>query len=133
ALREGINKKFKQDRTRSHIVDVTMKSSEAAEKANELTAVALERHQEQVAIMNAQRERELGQLQARLELDSQMARDTIQLQREELQAAGAREDKKDDAVNELKLSMANVQGTLSDMGSMLKMLAERLPAANGTV
>ncbi|KAH9808741.1 hypothetical protein DFH28DRAFT_907914, partial [Melampsora americana] len=133
ALRDGLlNKLSGSDSSSTHMVNVTLKSSEAAEKANELTRIALERYQEQTAVINMQRERELAQSQARLDLDAQTARETIALRREELQAAGAREDKKDGSIIELKTSMASVQGTLADMGSVLKMLADRLPATNGS-
>ncbi|KAH9807965.1 hypothetical protein DFH28DRAFT_892475, partial [Melampsora americana] len=131
ALREGVSKKIDMSGS-SHLVNVSMKTNEAAERANEITLMALEQHKEQVALMNVQRERELAQAQARLELDAQTARETIQLRREELQAATAREDKKDETVNDLKASMANVQGTLSEMGSVLKMLAQKLTPEDGS-
>ncbi|KAH9816137.1 hypothetical protein DFH28DRAFT_891533, partial [Melampsora americana] len=130
ALREGVSKKIDRADS-SHLVNVSMRTNEAAERANEITLIALERHKEQVAVMNVQRERELAQSQARLELDAQTAKDTIQLRREELAAATAREDKKDETVNDLKSSMANVQGTLTEMGSMLKMLAQKLNPEDG--
>ncbi|KAH9816074.1 hypothetical protein DFH28DRAFT_891614, partial [Melampsora americana] len=133
ALREGLlNKISGSDTSSTHMINVTMKSSEAAEQANELTRLALERYQEQTAVINLQRERELAQSQARLDLDAQTARKTLALRRDELQAAGAREEKKDGSISELKSSMASVQGTLTDMGSVLKMLADRLPNAPGS-
>ncbi|EGG04785.1 uncharacterized protein MELLADRAFT_72294 [Melampsora larici-populina 98AG31] len=132
ALRDGVLNKLAGDENVSQMVNVTLKNSEAAERANELTAVALERHQEQTAVTNAQRERELAQSQARLDLDSQTARETIALRREELQAAGAREDKKDKTINELKSLMDSVQKNLADMGSVIKMIAERFPPGNGS-
>ncbi|KAH9807443.1 hypothetical protein DFH28DRAFT_832175, partial [Melampsora americana] len=125
ALREGVSKKI-QGGGVSHLVNVLMKNNKAAERANEITLIALERHKEQVVVMNVQRERELAQSQACLALDAQTARKTLQIQREELLAATAREEKKDKTVNELKTSMANVQGTLSEMGLVLKMLAQKL-------
>ncbi|KAH9813249.1 hypothetical protein DFH28DRAFT_897199, partial [Melampsora americana] len=128
ALREGVTKKIEGPGV-SHLVNVSMKNTEAAERANEITLMALERHKEQVAVTTAQRERELAQSQARLDLDAQTARETIQLRREELKAASEREDKQNETVSELKSSMANVQGTLSEMGSVLKMLAQNLKPA----
>ncbi|KAH9812547.1 hypothetical protein DFH28DRAFT_898792 [Melampsora americana] len=134
ALRDGVLDKISNHENSTHMVNVTLKSnSEAAERANELTSLALERHQEQIIVMNKQRERELAQAQARLDMDSQIARDTLTLRREELAAAAALVNNKDDSITELKTSMASVQGSLTDMGSVLKLLAERLPPANGGI
>ncbi|KAH9817622.1 hypothetical protein DFH28DRAFT_867252, partial [Melampsora americana] len=132
ALRDGVLDKISNHENSTHMVNVTLKSnSEAAERANELTSLALERHQEQVLVTNMQRERELAQAQARLDLDSQNARDTLALRREELAATASRANKNDESISDLKTSMASVQGSLADMGSVLRMLAERLPPAKG--
>ncbi|KAH9809288.1 hypothetical protein DFH28DRAFT_905557 [Melampsora americana] len=134
ALRDGVLDKISNHENSTHMVNVTLKSnSEASERANELTSLALERHQEQIVVMNLQRERELAQAQARLDLNSQTARETITLRREELQAAASRVNKKDESISELKSLMASVQGSLADMGSVLKMLAERLPSGTAAI
>ncbi|KAH9813153.1 hypothetical protein DFH28DRAFT_897440, partial [Melampsora americana] len=133
ALRENLSKKyFSEDTVGTHMINVTLKSSKAAEKSNEIALLALEKHNEQTIIINQQRERELAQSQTRLELDSQMARDTLSLRREELTAATLRQEREDGQIHELKSSMVNVQGTLAEMGSVLKLLVERLPAGNGS-
>ncbi|KAH9816138.1 hypothetical protein DFH28DRAFT_1160712 [Melampsora americana] len=108
ALRDGVMDKISNHASSTHMVNVNMKSnSEAAERANELTSLALEQHQEQIVVMSMQRERELAQSQARLDLDSQTARKTINLRREELQATALRIDKKDESISKLKTLMAS--------------------------
>ncbi|KAH9810257.1 hypothetical protein DFH28DRAFT_903234, partial [Melampsora americana] len=133
ALRENLSKKFfSEDHVGTHMINITLKSSKAAEKSNEITLLALEKHNEQTLIINQQRKRELAQAQTRLDLDSQMARNTLSLRREELAAATLRQEREDGQIRELKSSMVNVQGSLAEMGSVLKLLVERLPAANGS-
>ncbi|KAH9812857.1 hypothetical protein DFH28DRAFT_930786 [Melampsora americana] len=108
ALRDGLNKKLQGDNKIGLFIDVTMKSSEAAQRANELTLVALDKYEKQ----------------------AETARETLNLRREELLAASSRQDGKTEQINELKSSVAAVQGTLADMGSLLKLLAERIPPNN---
>ncbi|KAH9806874.1 hypothetical protein DFH28DRAFT_918758 [Melampsora americana] len=131
-LRDGLTKKLQGDTRLSHIVDVTLKSSQAADCANELTMLALDKYEKQAELENGQRERQLLQSQARLKLDTQTARETLILRREELAASTAHQEKKDEQISELKGSVAAVHGTLADMGSFLKLLADRLPPANAS-
>lgn len=133
ALRENLGKKIHGDEVmHGQMINVTMKSTQAAEKANELTLVALDRHFEQTKIVNAQRKRELLQTQARLYLDSETARATLQLRRDELESGRAHHAGKDHQIDELKSSVASVQGTLSDMESLLKLLADQMPGSQST-
>ncbi|KAH9813095.1 hypothetical protein DFH28DRAFT_1129046 [Melampsora americana] len=100
ALQNGLTKKLQGDNRLSHIVDVTLKSSQAADCANELTMVALEKYERQAELENAQ---------------------------QELTATTSFQANKDKQIGKLKNSVSAVQGTLSDMGSLLKLLADQLP------
>ncbi|KAH9820326.1 hypothetical protein DFH28DRAFT_1197479 [Melampsora americana] len=130
AIRQKLDQKLDDRGTGAHMVEVTMKSSEAQERANEIALMGLERHEQQTNVVNLQRERELTQSQARLDLDSQMGQETLALRREELAAATSRKEKTEEHIDGLKSSVSNVQGTLAEMGSVLKLLVERIPGTN---
>ncbi|KAH9810822.1 hypothetical protein DFH28DRAFT_1224362 [Melampsora americana] len=61
-----------------------------------------------------------------------MACNTLNLQRKELTEATMRKEKEEGQINELKDSMVNVQGSLAEMESDLKLPVERLPPGNSS-
>ncbi|KAH9816290.1 hypothetical protein DFH28DRAFT_927634 [Melampsora americana] len=125
AAHDQLNKKIQDDEKFGQMVNVTLKSSAAAKQANKLTLAALD-------LVNRQCKCELAQSQTQLELDSQVARNTLTLQWEELAAATTCKGKKDGQIDELKSSISNVQGTLAEMGLVSKLLLEQLPSSSGS-